>query len=317
MSSLRAEDGFTLIELLTAMALFMFILGATLTTFDGFVSRSATNTRLNESADEARTSMERLAQQVRNLASPTTANTNSIEMAGAYDFVFKTVDASKRRVRYCLNSSNPAKSTLWVQTQTFALGSADPGIPTTTACPAAVTANGWQDQRVAAAEVVNRYGGAERPVFYYPGFAGAADTSTITVVRAQLFIDTDPTRVPGEIAVSTGDFLRNQNQKPVVPDFTSVRSPLGSSRLILNGSQATDPEGRTLQYVWYKGSGSGPESLPSCANTATQTGGGYTCLGTGLTLEHVLPAGASGPQTITLKVIDPGGLSATFTKGGQ
>ncbi len=310
MSRLRAQDGFTLPELLTAMTLFLVILGATLTTFDSFVTRAATNTKLNDAADQARTSMDRLARQVRNLASPTTASVKSIELAGAYDLVFQTVDPAKRRVRYCLNADDPAKSTLWVQTQEFPLAGVDPGLPATTSCPGPVTAGGWRDPQVAAANVVNRYAGVDRPVFYYTGLLADGDTAKITVIRSGLFLDTDPAKAPAEISIATGTYLRNQNQRPVVPDISVVNSPLGSRRFILNGSAAYDPEGRTLDYFWYKGSGDSA-SLPTCADSATQTGGGYTCIGRGLTTEYTFPATDSSPQPITLKVVDPGGLSAT------
>jgi hypothetical protein len=169
---------------------------------------------------------------------------------------------------------------------------------------------------VAAANVVNRYGGAGRNVFYYTGLGGDGDTAKITVIRSELFLDTDPAKVPAEISIATGTYLRNQNQVPVVPDISVVRSPLGSLRFILNGSAAYDPEGRTLDYFWYKGTGSGAASLPTCADSASQTGGGYTCIGRGLTTEYTFPVTDSSPQPITLKVVDPGGLSATFTKAG-
>ncbi|MDQ3642987.1 MAG: prepilin-type N-terminal cleavage/methylation domain-containing protein [Actinomycetota bacterium] len=315
MSRLRGQDGFTLPELLTAMTLFLFILGATLGTFDGFVTRTSANTKLNDSADQARTSMERLARQLRNLASPTNASLKSIELATPDDLVFQTVDAAKRRVRYCLNSSNPAKSTLWVQTQAFPLGGgALPGLPATSSCPALATPGGWADPRVAAADVVNRYNGAARNVFYYPGLGADGDTAKITLIRAELFLDTNPAKSPAEISIATGAFLRNQNQTPVIPDISVVLA--GPRRFILNGSEAYDLEGRTLDYFWYKGSGSNPASLPTCASAATQTGGGYTCIGRGLSIEHILTSTDPSPPTITLKVVDPGGLSATFTKVG-
>lgn len=316
MSRLREQDGFTLTELLTAMVLFMFVLGATLDTFDGFVGRAATNTELNDAADQARTSLERIAGQMRNLASPTNATTKSIDRATADDLVFQTVDPGKRRVRYCLDSTNPAKSTVWTQTQAFPLSGADPGVPSTTSCPGPIMSGGWADQRVAAANVVNRYGGATREVFQFTGLESDGDTSKITAIGAQLFLDMNPGKSPAEISIATGDFLRNQNRKPVVPDISLVRSPLGSRRFILNGSEAYDPEGRTLDYFWYKGAGSDPANLPACVDSATQTGGGYTCIGRGLTLEYIFPAADPLPPSITLKVVDPGGLSATRTKVG-
>lgn len=317
MSRLREEGGFTLPELLIAMTLFLVIVGATLGAFEGFVTRSATNTKLNDVADQARSSMDRMARQLRNLASPTNANVHSIDRATAYDLVFQTLEATKRRVRYCLDSSDPAKSTLWRQTQAFALTAVDPGLPSTGSCPAQVTSGGWADQQVAATHVVNRYNGAGRNVFYYTGLGPDGDTAKITGIRPELFLDLNPTKPPAEISIATADFLRNQNQKPEVPDISVVNSPLGSRRFILNGSGASDPEGRTLDYRWYKGTGS-PVNLPACNLDPTQQppGGGYTFIGRGLTTEYIFPSTDSSPQPITLKVCDPGGLSATLTKAG-
>jgi len=313
---LGEQAGFTLPELLTAMTVFIVVLGATLTSFDGFVARSSTNTKLNDAADQARSSMERMASQLRNLASPTNANGKSIDLADPYDLVFQTVNPAKRRVRYCLDSQNPAKATLWMQTQAFAVTGVDPGLPSTSSCPGPLTSGGWADQRVVAIDVVNRYNGAGRPVFYYSGLGADGDTARITGIRPQLFLDTNPANPPAEISVATGFFLRNQNQKPVVPEISVVRSPAGSRRFILNGSAASDPEGRTLDYYWYKGSGAGPASLPTCADSDHQTGGGYTCIGRGLTTEYIFPTTDASPQPITLKVVDPGGLWATFTTAG-
>ena len=312
MSRLREEGGFTLPELLVAMLIFTFVLGGTLDVFDGFVARSSTTTKVNEAQEQARTSMDRIAHQLRNLASPTNANVKSIDRATDYDLIYQTVDPNKRRVRYCLESANPANAKLWMQTQGFPLNGVDPGVPATTTCPGA-TGSGWATQRVAATLVVNRYGGLDRNVFYYTGLGGDGDTSKITGIRAELFVDVNPGKAPAETSIATGDFLRNQNQKPVIPDFSLVQSPAGSRHFILNGSEATDPEGRTLEYRWYTGTGN-TANLPSCADAATQTGGGFTCIGRGITMDYTYPTATKGTQQITLKVIDPGGLSAVLSK---
>lgn len=310
MSRLREEGGFTLPELLVAMLIFTFVLGGTLDVFDGFVARSSTNTKVNEAQDEARRSMDRIAHQLRNLASPTNASVKSIDLATDYDLVYQTVDPGKRRVRYCLDSGTPTAK-LWVQTQAFPLSGVDPGVPPTNACP--VDGSGWATKRIAASFVVNRYDGQDRNVFYYTGLGTDGDTAKITGIRAELFLDINPAKAPAETSIATGDFLRNQNQKPVIPDFSLVQSPAGSKHFILNGSEATDPEGRTLEYRWYTGTGSTAD-LPSCADSSTQTGGGFTCIGRGLTMDYTYPTATKGIQNITLKVIDPGGLSAVLTK---
>lgn len=307
MSRLRAEAGFTLVELLTAMLIFTLVLGATLTTLDGFVTRAGTNTKANDAQDQARFTIEKIVRQVRNLASPSASSVKSIDRATAYDLVFQTVDPSLRRIRYCLDSSTPANATLWVETQAFPLDGADPGMPATAACPG----TGWATPKVAATHVVNQISNKDRPVFDYNVPAGS-DTAKITGIRPELFLDVNAAnKAPKESNIASGDFLRNQNQAPLVPDFEMTQTPAGSRHFILNGSEASDPEGRTLDFIWYKGSGN-TANLPACTDDTNQTGGGFTCLGHGLTLSHTFSTG--GVQTVTLKVVDPGGLTATLSK---
>ena len=310
-SRLREERGLTLPEMLTAMALFMLVLGSSLDVLDGFVARNSVNTKQNEGQDAARTAIDRLARQLRNLASPTNANVKSIDRATEDDLVFQTVDPVKRRVRYCLESS-PRR--LWMQTQAFPLGSVDPGMPPSTECPGPTGTGAWASARVIVRDVVNRAPTPNQRVFDYSGDgigavgAPIADTSKITGIRANLWIDVNPGKPPSAVSIASGDFLRNQNQKPTA-SFTLQGSPHGSRRFIMNASQSTDPESRTLDYYWYKGTGNTAD-LPSCQDDATQSGGGFTCLGRGLTLSYTFPATDQGTPTITLKVVDPGSLSA-------
>ena len=295
-------------ELIIAMAMLSGVLGATLDTLDNFVKTNKVNQRQNETQDRTRTTIDRLAREIRNLASPTNANVNSIDKAADYDLVFQTVDQNKRRVRYCLNSANPANGILWQQTQAFPINQVDPGLPSTGACPAA----GWGSQRQVATNVTNVRDGLDRPIFFYGGLVGN-DTTRVTSVRAALWLDVNPGKKPKESSIASGDFLRNQNQKPTVPDFSLVQSPAGSRNLLLNASDATDPEGRTLDYFWYRGTGS-TTNLPDCLTDATQTAGGFTCIGRGLTYAYTFPTTFHGVQTITLKVVDPGNLSAVLQK---
>lgn len=307
MSRLREQGGFTLPELLTAMLIFMFVLGATLTTLDGFVTRASTDTKANDAQDQARFTIERIVRQMRNLASPVSSSVKSIDRATPYDLVFQTVDPSLRRIRYCLDSAPASNATLWVQTQAFPLSGADPGMPLGTQCPA----GGWTTERVGVPHVVNRIGGDDRPLFTYNVPAGS-DTAKITGIRAELFLDVNSAaKAPAETNIASGDFLRNQNQPPLLPDFEMTQSPAGSRHFILNGSEASDPEGRTLEYIWYKGTGNTAD-LPACTDNTNQTGGGFTCIGRGLTLSYTF--GTPGVKTVTLKVVDPGGLSAVLSK---
>ncbi len=65
-------------------------------------------------------------------------------------------------------------------------------------------------------------------------------------------MDVDPDRRPLESRISTGVYLRNQNQVPTA-SFSVASGGTGTRRFLLNGSGSTDPEGRTLFYTWFSG----------------------------------------------------------------
>jgi hypothetical protein len=76
---------------------------------------------------------------------------------------------------------------------------------------------------------------------------------------------------------------------------------------VLNASASDDPEGRTLKYYWYKGTGTPPTApgdpcLPATTGTAT-------FLGEGVTFTYKFPDSDGASQTIQLVVKDPGCLS--------
>jgi type II secretory pathway pseudopilin PulG len=300
---LREEGGFTLIELMLAATLMIIVLGATLSSIEGFWTTNKVNNDQNDAQDIARTAIDHLAQQLRNLALPTPTSPNSIDKASSYDLVFKTAEPSRRRVRYCLNTDSLGAGQLYMQTQAGAgVGSADPTLDSsaTATCPGPIGTGAWAKTSVVADHVVNKVDGNDRPVFYFN--APSSDLSRITLLRSDLFVDVDPNRRPRESRITTGVFLRNQNQVPSA-SFSVVPGP-APRQFLLNGSGSTDPEGRTLGYFWFLGAADPTVTRTTC----TPTGG---CIGRGVTLDYTLPASAVGPQTFTLLVRDPGGLIAT------
>jgi type II secretory pathway pseudopilin PulG len=301
------ERGFTLIELLLAATLMIVVLGATLTTIEGFWTTNKTNNDQNDVQEIARTAIDRLAQQLRNLALPTPTSPNSIDIASSYDLVFKTAEPSRRRVRYCLKTDapqSPGNALLYVQTQAGAgVGSADPPVPSTATCPGPTGSGGWANAMVVADEVVNRVSGKDRPVFYFN--APASTPSKITLLRSEVFVDLDPNRRPIESRISTGVYLRNQNQVPTA-SFSVVSGGTSLRRFLLNASGSTDPEGRLVRYSWFSGAN------PNLADTSCDSTLAVGCIGTGVTLDYTFPPSAGdGTQTFTLLVKDPGGLTAT------
>jgi hypothetical protein len=249
MPRLASERGeFGLIPMLVAMSLFAGILGATLVTFQNFDLLSRRNIDRSAAQDSARTSVDRLVRDLRNLASPTIELPRAVDVATAYDLVFQTVDsvgpntgtnaANIKRVRWCLNSTRPADERLYMQEQRWTT-STTPAVPDTSACPG----TGWNTSTVLAQNLTNRYNGQDRPLF---GFNSTA-LADINSVHVDVFTDLDPVHRPSETHLTSGVFLRNQNAVPVA-DFTYAVS--GATAIVLNGSPSYDPEGQGLKYVW-------------------------------------------------------------------
>jgi type II secretory pathway pseudopilin PulG len=294
-------------EMLLAASLMIVVLGATLTVFEQFVNTSDRNTKQNDAQDTARFAMDQLTRQLRNLALPTPQSPNSIDIASSDDLVFKTADPGRRRVRYCLQTSAPystSNGAVWLETQTGVAGGADPTLTAamTASCPAPTGSGSWATKRLIADHVTNK-NGVDRPLFQFN--APTSTSAKITEVHASLFIDVDPTRPPAETRISSGVFLRNQNQAPTA-SFTI--SSGGPGRFLMNAATSSDPEGRTLGYFWYLGSN--PSFTNALATGACNASDG--CIGAGVIEDYTLSASATGNQLFTLLVRDPGGLTATF-----
>ncbi len=312
MSRLRDERGLTLIEVLLASALSLLVMGASLAAFDGLQGSHKLTQKANDAQDSARQQTDRLARELRNLASPSqltsdlSAQPQAVDVATAYDFVFRVVGDVKpatslnagnvKRIRYCLNSANPSKEVLWRQTQTWTTA-ATPALPSTAACPGTGWDAGSNVQYIA--NLVNRYNGQNRAVFSF----NSTDILRISKVRTSLFVDTDPLRRPAETRLSSGVFLRNQNRIPAASFSATVTA---DKRLILNGSGSEDPEGMPLKFQWYVDA---PTPLPDCGTTPVPA----SCLGEGVVFEKTGLSGG-GSHTITLVVKDPAELGGTATQ---
>jgi hypothetical protein len=278
----RGEAG--LFQLLLAMAMSLAVLGATLTIFSGAEEINVAANKRTDTDDAARNTLDMIARQLRDLASPTAEQPDAVDKATAYDIVFETVDpvgpnsadntSNIERVRYCLGGT-PGAATLYRQAQRWT-SATPPGLPGTSACPSSVPA--WSSSTPVAWGITNQAGGQDRPLFTYD----AQDTSEITLIHAALYLDSGGTHSPGETALSTGVFLRNQNRKPD-GSFTADNAVPG--KIVLNGSTSEDPEGEPLDYEWY--------------DSATH-------VGSGIRFDYAVASGSV--HTITLKVYDPAGL---------
>jgi len=302
--SWRSERGMvSLMELVMAMAIFAVVLGATLSIFETFVKTSRAANDRNDAQETARRSLDRLARDLRNLASPTPSLPDAFDRAQPTDVIFKTVDTigpnagqnvvNVERVRYCLDTSTPTNAKLWAQVQQWTSETA-PAMPlasTDTACPGTAwmtsAANETRSQRVLADHLTNYYAGQTRPLFTY----NSATLTDITTIHASLNVDIDPTRGPKETTLSTGVFLRNQNRRPVASFTWSANG----GTIVLNGSASSDPEGEPLDYEWYDGANPDP-------------------VGTGVTFTYTVTPGST--HTIKLRVLDPAKLQDETTTSG-
>jgi type II secretory pathway pseudopilin PulG len=306
MSTLRSERGMTLVEVLVASVLALVVFGATMTALVGVNNSQRRQEQATDSQDQARTYLDRLARQLRNLASPSlfTANyqakPNAVDLAGDYDFVFRVVGdtmpagslntANVKRVRYCLDATDPTQ-VLYQQEQTWtnAASNTPPALPSTASCPG----TGWTTTKRLLSGAVNRIDGQDRPLFTY----NSSDPQRISEVHSELFVDTTPGTSAKETRLATGVTLRNQNRVPTA----SMTVTVGPMRhVILNGSASEDAEGMPLTYQWYLDP---PATLPDCDVTPAPV----SCIGTGVVFEKDLTA---GQHHIVLLVKDPAGLPA-------
>ena len=285
---LRAERGYTLVELLMVISLLSVVIGASVSAFVSMTRSDATNRKQNEAQDQARATTQRMARELRNLASPIDFVPNSVDRATDFDLVFQTVDSTQvasaanarnvMRVRYCLSPSSANKEDLWMQVQRWGTATVPPA-PAATSCPGA----GWDSQTRVVQNVVSRE--ESTPVFTY--VPNSSNLAGIRAIKTQLFMDVNPGKAPDAVRLASGVFLRNQNR---APEASCTATYAGNGQVLLNGSASEDPEGHNLaEYSWFQDGG----------NTKVADG----------VVARVTPA--KGTHTYTLRVTDTGGLIGT------
>jgi type II secretory pathway pseudopilin PulG len=309
--ALRREGGFTMVELLLVCVISLIIFGATVTAWTSMYRSNRSVESQNDNAESARVALDRAARQLRNLANPTVNAITTIKVADDYDFVFQTSDPAKTWVRYCVDAPGTSGATLWESEGDDAVTTA-----MTTGCPSSAA---WDRKTEVVQGVTNQRGGIDRNVFTYECSVNAAATcpasaseySKITNVGMSLWVDSDVKDRVSELNVSTGVFLRNQNESPTASVSEPQKlSATGLPRWILNGSGSSDPEGRTLEYFWFEDS---PPSATQIASTpCTQEFPGTDWRGVTFLRKFDL-ADVGQTKTFYLLVRDPGCLTSLST----
>jgi prepilin-type N-terminal cleavage/methylation domain-containing protein len=295
MMGVRDERGFTLIELLVTMAISTVVFGTTLSVLDVFQSNNRFDQLRNENQDTARTTLDRLSRQLRNIVARTTSTgivPGALEQAEEYAITFQTIDTTKAtsgqnkvnamRVRYCLDDSKPENEILWEQVRRWITEYA-PELPTSTSCPDR-TSGDWDSSTQVVQHVTNLNDGKTRRLFIY----SAKETPEILSVETDMFININPSQLrPGDTELTSGVSLRNANRRPVAA-FTATEE--GSGKVRLNASASYDPDGLSLTYRWWLNGG---ELLTTAQRYETK---------------EAFTVGST--QKFKLEVTNPGGLSA-------
>ncbi|HEY2632824.1 MAG TPA: prepilin-type N-terminal cleavage/methylation domain-containing protein [Solirubrobacteraceae bacterium] len=321
MMGIRDERGFTLIELLVAMAITTVVFGSTLSILDVFQSNNRFDQFRNENQDTARTTLDRLSRQLRNIVARTTSEgtvPGALELAEPYEVAFETIDTTKAtseantvnamRVRYCLDDSKPENEILWEQVRRWTTKEA-PALPTSTSCPdrtkEGTSEADWNTSTQVVQHVTNRLGGQGNPkneeernrwMFTY----SAKESPQILSVEANVFLNINPKQTrPGESQLTSGVSLRNANRVPVA-EFIATEE--GNRQVRLNASASYDPDGLSLTYKWLD---NGEELLTTSQQYETKA----TCQSTKAT-----GFCTNSKQKFKLIVTNPGGLSAYTEK---
>jgi type II secretory pathway pseudopilin PulG len=233
-----SEEGFTLVEVLIAAVLMIIVLGATLTALTSFQKNTATNQRQNDGQDQARTTLDLISRDLRNLASPVLERPEAIDRNLPLDLIVQSEGRgtggslnarNTMRVRFCLAPDRK----LYRMTQTWTTA-AIPNAPAATVCPG----SGWTTSTVVAENVVN----GTRPIFTYNALA----LQEITEVTSTLFVDVNPGTPPAETELQSSVYLRNQNRAPTALFSVEVVN----TSILLNASESTDPEEKAMIYSW-------------------------------------------------------------------
>jgi hypothetical protein len=235
------------------MSVVTVVMLATVSAFASFHRNERTNRLQNESQDIARQTIDRLARELRNLASPTDFQPEAVERAEAFDLIFQTVDPvmqagsqnarNIRRVRYCLSPLTNGKSNIYRMQQTWISPNPPPALPWTATCNKDVPS-----ARLVMTDVVNSASDVNKPLFQYT--PGPAVLEEIKAIGVDVHVDANPGAPPKRVSLNSSVFLRNQNRAPTASCDADYAG--NGRQVVLNGSASEDPESHPLKnYRWF------------------------------------------------------------------
>jgi prepilin-type N-terminal cleavage/methylation domain-containing protein len=291
---LRGQHGFTLVEVLVTTALSLVVFGAMLSVLDVFGRDNRLDQLRNETQDNARSAVDSLSRQLRNVAAPGSGTPGALLVTKNYSMIFDTIDtnssyaweknaAHMMTVRYCLQNKEPSNEVLWYQVRRWHTAE-PPLLPSPTKCPDEETGFWEGSPRRLVTYLTNRIGGS-RPLFEY----SAATAPQTASVEVNMFLNVAPTQIP-ETQLTSGIGLRNANRPPVA-EFTATEINGGYVRL--DGSASADPDGLALTLKWTKD--------------------GVPIESTSEIYETPKPESRTS-HTYELEVTDPGGLKSNISK---
>src|SRR4051794_10440466 len=307
MTSERGE--FSLIGLLVAASLFLVVLGATLLVFNEAEVQSRDHQSRLDAEDRVRVAADRMARELRNLATPTRLQPDAIYRATAYDIIFETVSptgtpssanpTNVEFVRYCLDDGGR----LWrMEFPPGALATSTTHTPpSTTGCS---PTGGWLNARFAADHITNQSITPAVDVFTFDN--GGTPLNNIRRVSAQFFVDLDSHDRTGAQRITTGVNLRNQDRAPRFTGAFTYAAP-EPGLVVLNASAAVDDDNDPLTYCWFDKAVPPTTVVGNCAGNASY-GGAIA----DVPVYRYHTVGAT--HIVTLAVTDPSDLPATQTR---
>jgi Tfp pilus assembly protein PilW len=234
-------------EMMVAILVASIVLGAAQAALSSVARVNGTVDRQVTAQESARTAIDTLTARLRNAIGP--AGKSAVyfpatgSSGGTTELVFYAPTASADTtnnprglewVRYCLDYTNAANETLWLQTAPYDTTQSAP--PSTSTCPNVA----WATQRSVATSVVNR---ASAP--FTTLFTQSSDSSgVIHDMQVRLLVKGDSARTATPITSSV-DF-RNAKSGP----SAVVTCQVQNSHAVCDASKSTDPDGEALSFRW-------------------------------------------------------------------